>query len=483
MIYLIFAILLIPLFAIGLLDYLLAKSETNKQKLWTYRVIAQSAGTIIVLAIVWCFFLYPGFYSLRAVFSAELKEGKIPNFAINHFVKTSERFTKWANQYIASRHAANIDHEDIAATEWPMFGSVFYLLTAEEIHERLQKQAGADADKQRHVILEASKSAAQIIVDPATGTWVKKKWGDSYRSEKNLFYRMLLIMGLTSYEKMSSDKQYRDILKTQVNTLGRELTVAKTHLLDDYPGECYPNDVLWAAAAILRADKLLKTDHVELKKAVMKTLDSATLTKKGMPAYAVDSGTGFPVSEARGCANSGILNFAPELDLEIAEKWYANYVKSYWKEKRFLVGFREFTSDYPNPRQNVDSGPIVAGYGSVASLFGIGAARGVGRLDHAVPLTLETIAMAWPTPFGFMLPNIMAHLCANAAPLGETTILFQMTRPILPENKTPYRSSVPFVVWMMVLIYFGFALIICYLHYRSWRNMFKRKPGRIIQST
>ena len=67
---------------------------------------------------------------------------------------------------------------------------------------------------------------------------------------------MLLILGLSSYEKITGNTQYHAVMSRQRVTLAEELAKAKLHLRDDYPGECYPADMLWAVAAIQRAARL-----------------------------------------------------------------------------------------------------------------------------------------------------------------------------------------------------------------------------------
>ena len=107
------------------------------------------------------------------------------------------RYLSWANMYLDTNYAKSLHHDDIPATEWPMFGSVFFLVTAED----LQRQARSTPRKEP--IREAVEKAAQIVASPVTATWVKTKWGDGYREKENVFYRMLLILGLSSYEKIT----------------------------------------------------------------------------------------------------------------------------------------------------------------------------------------------------------------------------------------------------------------------------------------
>jgi hypothetical protein len=430
--------------------------------------------TIIRIFLAWAFFLYPGILCINLFFDNSLKQGAVSEFTIKHFQQVSLRFQRWATHYIQSEHSTKVDFENCAATEWPMFGSVYYLLTAEEIHRLLANRNDPLAKKTKKALLESVRTAAQIVADPKTGAWVKQKWGPTYRSRENVFYRMLLIMGLSSYENITGDKTYRSLLEEQSTSLASELMNAPYHVLDDYPGECYPNDVLWAVAAIDRANRLIGgIDTALLKSKLAQILNTRSLTKESVPAYRIDSRTGLPVSPARGCANSGILVFAPEVDLKIATKWYAHHERYFWKSKSLCMGFREYTRDYQHAREDVDTGPIIAEYGSVASLFGIGAARALGRIDHSIPLTMEMIALSWPTPFGFIFPSILAYGGSGASCLGEVTLIFLMTRPILTQMITPFTGTTPAIAWLACVFYLCIGIVALLQEFLCWRKYFR----------
>ncbi len=64
---------------------------------------------------------------------------------------------------------------------------------------------------------------------------------------------------------------------------------------------------------------------------------------------------------SRGCANSYLTTFAPELWPSLAEKWFQQYVKHFWQEKVYGVGFGEFGRGQISTTGNLDSGPIIDG--------------------------------------------------------------------------------------------------------------------------
>jgi len=433
------------------------------------------ARTTVAVAIACIFFFYPATVCFKIIFDPSLRNGGISAYTVAQFPKVSDRFRKWAVAYTSSQRAEKVDLSNCAATEWPIFGSVFYLLAAEEIQRIVLDRHDPDADKIRLAIKNASEAAIEVVVDPKTASWVKQKWGESYLSKENVFYRMLLIMGLSSYENVTADSKYRLLLKSQAESLAAELDAAPYHVLDDYPGECYPSDVLWAVAAILRSDRILGSDHSHLKDGLIKAFLARSLTKEGLPAYAVDKNTGFPTAVARGCANSGILIFASELNAEIAQQWYGKHEKYFWQENRWIRGFREFTRDHSGEWRDVDTGPIIGGYGSVASLFGIGAARTVGRMDHSVPLTMEVFALSWPSPFGLLIPSFLSYVGTGAECLGDVAVVFLMTRPIASEYFVSFDGSIPLIVWIALGFYVAGGALILVDQWFYWVKILQRK--------
>jgi hypothetical protein len=413
------------------------------------RALLIAWGSALLLG-SWAFFLYPAAATLRAVLSAEILAAAQPPSLRRDFEATAARYASWARGYLSSRRAAALDPGDVARTEWPMFGSVFFLLSAEEMAKRdapLSEQAR-----------DALRLAADVVADPATATWVQEKWGASYLERDNVFYRMLLLLGLGSYEAQTGDRRHAAILRAQTESLTRELLAAPLHLADDYPGECYPNDVLWAVVALRRATALgygSRDDVERLARELFTVLDGPARAEQGLPAFQVDAASGTPLQPARGSGNSGILSMAAELDQGIASRWYARYAEQYWSEG-WLHGFRELPRGMKS-HGDVDSGPILFGVGSVASGFGIGAARSVGRLDHAVPLAMEAVAASWPTPFGPLIPDALGWIAADGWCFGKLALLFSFTRPTLATSSVAYEGNVPTLVWLCIAFFLAGA--------------------------
>ena len=439
--------------------------RTNWHRIKFY--VKFSVGLFVILAAcVFC--LYPAGVVARLLLDAELRQTGLSSALPDWFEATSARHADWAEAFLDSGKAAKVNHWEVAATEWPMFGSVFYLVTAQELHDR------GLVDATRGVIRDAVELSAEIVASPETATWVRTKWGDDYLERENCFYRMLLVKGLAAHQSIIGSGRHDELLVQQTHLLAAEIAAAPLHLIDDYPYECYPNDILWAVAAIQRSGHLRGEDYTDLIRSFMDTFNGPKITVNGLPAYQMNSQQGYILQLPRGCGNSGILQFAAELDPEIAQSWYAAYARDFWKDNGWLAGFTEVPVGSKDSVMDVDSGPVALEFGSVASAFGIGAAISVGRLDHSVPLTLEAVASSWPTPWGFMIPKLMGMAEVDSPTLGEVALLFSMSRPSQIDKVVPYSGNVPGIVWIMLAAYSGVGTMFIVLEIRGMRRALKR---------
>lgn len=353
-----------------------------------------------------------------------------------------------------------MDTFNISGTEWPVFSSVFYLWSTEALQKAWEEDPSLSEVMPAKYARGTIEAATALIADPGHAKWVKDHWGEDYLKRENLFYRMLLISGLTSYEKLLCNSSYRASLAEQVDTLAKEIDASPYGLLDDYPSECYPVDILPAIAAIRRADKVLETDHGEFAARALRGFQGAILDPETeLPAYIADSKTGLGYGSARGVGLSFMLIWAPELWPETAREWYETYEKHFWQKGRLVAGFREFPQNYSHARilYDVDAGPVLAGYGVAASAFGIGAARANGHFEHSYPLSTEALVASWPLPNGTLLiPMLMSNL-SDAPYVGESALLFSLTRqPIISNGRD--AGSWPLSVSLALCFYAGLAI-------------------------
>jgi hypothetical protein len=410
-------------------------------------------NSIVVIILSAFFFIYPPARAALDIRDPALREPGTPKAAWRLFKNLTPRYAKWAQQRVGQGRTEALSTNDISGTEWPLFGSVFYLWAIENLQSAWEAGDHGVGEDPKVFAKNAIVASSELVIDPKHASWVKTHWGDDYLHRENVFYRMLVIAALTSREKLLHDAAHMDMLRDQVETFATELDASKTGLLDDYPGQCYPGDVMAALMCIKRADVVLGTDHFKFLNRALRGFTGSRATRFRLPPYLASSRNGFPTSETRGCANSYICLTSPELWPAQARQWLALYDKFFWQERITAVGYREYPKNIPHSdwTLDVDGGPVIAGYGVAASAFGVGAARKNGRFDRAYPLAAEMLATVVELPNGILaVPRLLSNL-SDAPMLGEAAILWQLS--IQSEKGFPLKTggSIPTYVYIVLI--------------------------------
>ncbi len=457
-----------------------SNTDTSKEPTGFHpSVICLYGNTVILISLSFYFFIIPFCMMIYYLADPNLKDDGIPRLALHSHRSLSPKYEKWACERVVSGYAKELSVGDIAGTEWPLFGSVFYLLATESLQEAWEKDKSQSSTAPKIYAAGAIEAAVELVADPGHASWVKVHWGQNYLHRENVFYRMLLISALTSYEKLLGDGKYISILRDQVETLSKELDESPYGLLDDYPGQCYPTDIVAAIAAIKRADAVLGTDHSGFVRRSVRAFQGQFVDSTGLPPYEADSVNGI-IGKARGCSSQWITVWTPKLWPDYSKQLYENFEKHFWQKRWTAVGFREYPKNHFNSEWyfDVDSGPVIAGFGAAASAFGIGAARANGRFDHAYPLTTEAIVLSWPLPGGTLgCPRILSNM-THAPYLGEAALLFSLTRMPNQNAKITPGNQLPFFVYLMLAAYLGIGTVIIWAAVatlKCWRTKTSKK--------
>lgn len=445
--------------------------------------VCRYGNTIIWLFLAVYFFFIPVVLIIHYLGDPGLKGQGVPRFAYKIHRRLAPRYEKWARQRVELGRAKELSLEEIAATEWPVFGSAFYLWATESLQQEWEKDNSLSHVAPKVYAADSIEAAAALIADPGHAYWVKQHWGEDYLHKENVFYRMLLIGGLTSYHKLMGGDKYLDLIRDQVETLSKELDESRYGLLDDYPNQCYPTDVLAAIAAIKRADSLLGTNHSEFINRSIRGFEGKLLDPQtGLPPYFASAYSG-NIDIPRGCSNQWGITWAAEVWPETAKKWYENFEKYYWQKRFGAVGFREFPAEAGEEdwHIDVDSGPVIAGFGASACSFGVGAARASNRFDNAYPLGAEVIAASLPLLDGTLLTARYLSNAAHAKYTGEISLLFSFTR--MPQD-TPIVAKdveIPTIVYFILALYVlvGVTMVAAALWaLKQWRKTSSKKVFR-----
>ncbi len=431
--------------------------------------ICRYVNAVIIAVTALYIFLIPAGTAIHELADQNIRQPGIPQAAWAIHQTLAPAYEKWARARLASKRATQLTTQDISGTEWPLFGTAFYLWGLESLQAAWEKDHAVSSAAPAVYAKGAIDVAAALITDPAQANWVKIHWGDDYLHKENVFYRMLVIAVLTSHARLTGETQYLPLLKDQVDSLSAELDASPHGLLNDYPGECYPGDVLTAIDMIHRADAVLHTDHSAFVQRAIRAFQGDALDR-GLVVYFADPGSGKPDSPTRGCDNSYVLLSAPDLWPEQAREWYDLYSRNFWQERWTCAGFREFAKGGSDSEWywDVDSGPVWGGFGCAACAFGVGAARVNGHFEQAYPLTAEMLVTSWPLPNGTrLLPRVFSN-AADAPYLGEAAVLFNLTRMPAPGVTITRGGSLPGFVLIFLTLQSGMGLL---LFLGAWRLM------------
>jgi len=427
------------------------------------------------------FFAPPAWLVLRSMGDPALCGDGIPKAAWGLHASLSDRYADWAKARLNEDGGAKVDHLNISGTEWPVFGSLFYLQATEALQDAWAEKP-VTGEAPAVYAREAIIAATELLLDKGHASWVIKHWGEeNYMTQDNVFYRMLRIGGMTAYTNLLDEEKYLTQLREETESLVRSIDESPAGLLDDYPNECYPGDVMMAWLAIKRADVLLGTDHSVQIQRGLRGFEAPCVDSRGLPPYLALRDNGRPIGPARGCSNAYMGFTSPHLWPAAARSWYDAVELHYWRERHGIVGFLEFPEDERRDwYMDVDAGPVIDGFSTSGSAFGVGAARANGRFDHAYPLAMEMLATAWALPGGMLVgPRVLSD-ATDAPLLGEACILFNLTRRAAPGVDVRTGGAIPPYVYGWLVFYLGSGALIVGTCVRDllrlWRGAVLRVP-------
>jgi hypothetical protein len=200
-------------------------NQTNYNRRGGISICRYFNAAVIALVSLF-FFLIPGLTVIHDLSDPNIRSAGIPRSAWKFHQILSPKYEQWARARLDSKRAAELSTSNISGTEWPLFGSVFYLLATESLQDAWEKDHSASSMAPNVYAKGAIEAATSLVIDPAQANWVKIHWGPNYLKTENVFYRMLVISALTSHVRLTGDKQYLPLLKDQADTVGSTIIPA-----------------------------------------------------------------------------------------------------------------------------------------------------------------------------------------------------------------------------------------------------------------
>ncbi len=230
-----------------------------------------------------------------------------------------------------------------------------------------------------------------------------------------------LLLGL--YRKTFGEAHFDDLHNQITAKFVRHLSGNPLGLLESYPGEVYPVDNCFVIGSIGLHQSVTGTDHQELLAQLsVQIRDKYVDADTGLLIQAVDPYYGRPIDVARGSGTVLGLIALHYADPVLAHDLYLA-MKSHLASHLFRFGG---VREYPfgqSGRMDIDSGPIVFGFGLSSTGFAIAGARRYD--DRAFFRGLFATAHLCGAPVGW--GGRRAYI--SGGPLGNAILFAMLTSP------------------------------------------------------
>jgi hypothetical protein len=180
---------------------------------------------------------------------------------------------------------------------------------------------------------------------------------------------------LSFHRVLDPTSKHADLNDRITAALARRLEASSTLLLETYPGQVYPADNSTVVASIALHDRATGGDHGALLARWIERLRRRYIDPRtGLLYQAVDAATGSPTDAPRGSGTAVSQYFLSFVDPELARSLDEAIAAQLYRE---VLGFG-LVREYPAPvdgRADIDSGPILFGFGTSVTGFTLAGSR------------------------------------------------------------------------------------------------------------
>lgn len=284
---------------------------------------------------------------------------------------------------------------------------------------------------------------------------IDPEYGIFYFGWKNYLLSKLLKLDTN----FAGHELYIKTFSQQCEHLKKALNKSDNPYLQSYDGQAWPADMFVAMAALNAYNQIFKPQYCHdvrlwLEK-VQQRLDPAT---KMVP-HSVNSETGMPIQGSRGSSMSLVLRLLPEIDSVFAQRQFSLFKNQFSTKTLGLPTI----SEYPKGKKgsgDIDSGPVVFGVGTAATIMMIGvyAKHGEAELSAKQYATINAFGFStqWSGQKSYLfgqLPMADAFICWGRASSLHNGVV-----------------QVPISFGILVHILSAISLLVC------WAFFIPRKP-------
>lgn len=233
---------------------------------------------------------------------------------------------------------------------------------------------------QRAALLPALHRCLEVLLQPELRRSHTKAWGvdplDSLETGRGQAgYLGYLDLALGMYRSLVPENEFNPLHDRLNAALARRLQASPTGLIETYPRQTFPVDNAAVIGGLGLYDRVTGADHAALIRGWVDNCRRRYVEpSSGLLYQQVRADSGLPVDEARGSGTSLGLYFLAFADEGFARELYAALRRQAIRRPCGFGAVREYTHTVWLGGQ-VDSGPVVCGFGLTPTGFSLAGAR------------------------------------------------------------------------------------------------------------
>jgi len=317
---------------------------------------------------------------------------------------------------------------NIAEAEWP-FLSFAYL-----------GYAAANLAVYDPVMIDMYRGEMRWLIDalqtPRMSGFVTPHFGEPFGPDMHVavFVHGHFLNLALRYREIFGDKQYDPLIHQIAAALVKSYSGTNGPVLPSYRDMWWLTDNFPAMSALARYDRIFGRDTSAARTLFLTALKRYYLDKStGLSDTYINAQSHVPLQGSRGISVMYGLHFLKDFDPSFANVQYQLATHCFVKTLFGVAAVREFPEGV-EPAQDIDSGPLVFGFGPSASGFAIAAAAVNGDTNTAWNLLEATALIGLPE-----LRNEGLHYDAMPT-VGQTVILFgksELLKSEIPPHQRP----------------------------------------------
>jgi len=238
------------------------------------------------------------------------------------------------------------------------------------------------------------------------------------RDEGHVGFLGYAALPLALHERLRPGTSFSARTDAILGALARRIAASPVGFVETYPGETYPVDNAAALAALA-----LRGEDLALRRGLQAMRARGVDARSGLVIQAVTR-DGAPRDAPRASGTALASYFLAFADAPLSRALFAALEAKQFRTVLGFGGMMEVPRGTPS-RADIDSGPVVLGFGVSASGFALGASRVHGDLD-----TFRALS-ATAHLFGAPLDEGGVRTYAFGGPIGDAILLAMLTAPRL----------------------------------------------------